>query len=406
VGTDGMPRGGYLPDRNNFAPRFGVAWSPGSSSRTVLRAGYGIYFDQSSLAPSEGLYFSPPYFNFSTYYPLGPTAPLLLSDPFPSDFPYPTPTSALAFQRDLRTPYIQQWNFNIERSLGGSRMFEIGYVGSKGTDLIGARDINQPPPSANPNFVRPLPDFADIDLLESNRNSIYHSLQARYEQRLDFGLSLLASYTFAKSIDNASSFFSSAGDPNFPQDSYDLHAERGLSNFDVRQRFVASYGYDLPFGKRSRWLKGWQTFGILQFQTGEPFTVSLLADDDNSNTGIDSLGFGANDRPNVVGSPHLANPSANEWFNTSAFAIPPYGSFGNSGRNTVTGPGMATVDLSLVKNTAIRERATLQFRAEMFNVVNHTNFSLPDNFIGSPTFGQILSAGNPRRLQLGLKLLF
>ncbi len=406
VGTDGMPRGGYLPDRNNFAPRFGVAWSPGSSSRTVLRAGYGIYFDQSSLAPSEGLYFSPPYFNFSTYYPLGPTAPLLLSDPFPSDFPYPTPTSALAFQRDLRTPYIQQWNFNIERSLGGSRMFEIGYVGSKGTDLIGARDINQPPPSANPNFVRPLPEFADIDLLESNRNSIYHSLQARYEQRLDFGLSLLASYTFAKSIDNASSFFSSAGDPNFPQDSYDLHAERGLSNFDVRQRFVASYGYDLPFGKRSHWLKGWQTFGILQFQTGEPFTVSMLADDDNSNTGIDSLGFGANDRPNVVGSPHLANPSTNEWFNTSAFAIPPYGSFGNSGRNTVTGPGMATVDLSLVKNTAIRERATLQFRVELFNVVNHANFNLPDNFIGSPTFGQILSAGNPRRLQLGLKLLF
>ncbi len=406
VGTDGMPRGGYLPDRNNFAPRLGLAWTPSWSPRTVVRAGYGIYYDQSSLAPGEGLYFSPPYFNFNVYYPLGPTAPLLLSNPFPSNFPLPYPPSALAFQRDLRTPYVQQWNFNIERSLGGSRMFEIGYVGSKGTGLIGALDANQPPPSTNPYFERPLPQFADIDLLESNRNSIYHSLQARFEQRLNFGLSLLASYTFSKSIDNDSSFFSSAGDSNFPQDSYNLRAERGLSNFDVRHRFVASYTYDLPFGQASRWLKGWQTFGILQFQTGQPFTVDLLANNDNSNTGIDSLGFGANDRPNVLGNPKLPNPSANQWFNTAAFAIPPYGTFGNSGRNTVEGPGMATVDLSLVKNTAIRERATVQFRVEAFNVLNHTNFGLPDNFIGSPTFGQILSAGNPRRVQLGLKFLF
>jgi hypothetical protein len=406
VGTGGIPRGGYLPDRNNFAPRVGLAWMPTGSGRTVVRAGYGIYYDQSALAPGEGLYFSPPYFNFNVYYPLSATQPLLLSNPFPSNFPYPNPPSALAFQLNLRTPYVQQWNFNIERSLGGSRMLEIGYVGSKGTDLIGARDANQPPPSANPYFERPLPQFADIDLLESNRNSIYHSLQARFEQRLNFGLSLLASYTFAKSIDNGSSFFSSAGDPNFPQDSYDLHAERGLSDFDVRHRFVASYMYDLPFGKSSRWLRGWQTYGILQFQTGQPFTVSLLPDNDNSNTGIDSLGFGANDRPNVVGNAKVSNPSANEWFNTAAFAIPPYGTFGNSGRNTVEGPGMATVDLSLVKNTVIRERATVQFRVEGFNVLNHTNFSLPDNFIGSPTFGQILSAGNPRRLQLGLKLLF
>jgi hypothetical protein len=401
-----MPRAGYLPDRTDFAPRVGLAWTPAWSPRTVLRAGYGIYYDQSSLAPGEGLYFSPPYFNLNVYYPLSATAPLLLSNPFPSNFPYPYQPSALAFQRNLHTPYVQQWNFNIERSLGGSRMFEIGYVGSKGTDLIGARDINQPPPSTNPNFERPLPEFADIDLLESNRNSSYNSLQARFEQRLNFGLSLLASYTFAKSIDNDSSFFSSTGDSNFPQDSYDLRAERGLSNFDVRHRFVASYGYDLPFGKATRWLKGWQTFGILQFQTGQPFTVDLLADDDNSNTGIDSLGFGANDRPNVVGNPKLSNPSANEWFNTSAFAIPPYGAFGNSGRNTVAGPGLATVDLSVVKNTAIGDRATAQFRVEAFNVLNRTNFGLPDNFIGSPTFGQILSAGDPRRVQLALKLLF
>jgi hypothetical protein len=416
VGTDGLPRGGYLPDRSNFAPRVGFAWTPGRLAHTVVRAGYGIYYDQSSLAPGEGLYFSPPYFNFNVYYPLGPTAPLLLDNPFPSNFPLPTPSSALAFQRDLRTPYVQQWNFNIEHALGGSRMVEVGYVASKGTGLIGARDINQPQPTPAPTYVRPVPQFADINLVESNRNSVYHSLQARLEQRLDFGLSLLASYTWSKSIDNDSSFFSSAGDPNYPQNSYNLRAERGLSNFDVRQRVAVSYSYDLPFGSGrallydggllSRVLSGWKTLGILQFQTGQPFTVALLPDFDNSNTGISSLGFGANDRPNLTGNPRLADRTPARWFKTEAFVIPPRGNFGNSGRNILEGPGLATVNLSLVKNALIRERATLQFRLETFNLLNRANFALPDNFVGSPTFGQVLSAGSPRRLQLGLKLLF
>jgi len=409
VGTDGMPRGGYLPDRNNFAPRVGFAWTPGRLPHTVVRAAYGLYYDQSSLAPGEGLYFSPPYFNFNVYYSL-PTAPLLLANPFP------TPPSALAFQRDLRLPYFQQWNFNVEHALGGSRMVEVGYVASKGTGLIGARDINQPQPTPAPTYVRPVPQFADINLIESNRNSVYHSLQARLEQRLDFGLSLLASYTWSNSIDNGSSFFSSAGDPNYPQDSYNLRAERGLSNFDVRHRLAVSYSYDLPFGKGrallsdngwvSRVLEGWQSLGILQFQTGQPFTVALLPDFDNSNTGISSLGFGANDRPNLIGNPRLTNPTPALWFNTGGFVIPPRGNFGNSGRNIIEGPGLATVNLSLVKNALIRERATLQFRLETFNLFNRANFGLPENFVGSPTFGQILSAGSPRRLQLGLKLLF
>ena len=405
VGTNRMPPGGYTADRNNFAPRVGLAWMPGGNPGTVLRAGYGIYYDQSSLAPGEGLYFSPPYFTFNVYYPLSATTPLLLDNPFPSNFPLPTPASALAFQRDLRTPYIQQWNFNVERALGKSRMVEVGYVGSKGTGLIGARDINQPQPTPAPTYLRPVPQFEDINLLESIGNSIYHSLQARFQQRLDFGLSLLASYTWSKSIDNGSSFFSSAGDPNFPQNSYDLRAERGLSNFDVRHRLAVSYSYDLPFGK-GRVLGGWQSFGILQFQTGQPFTVALLPDFDNSNTGRSSLGFGNNDRPNAIADPHLSDPVPAQWFNTKAFAIPPRGNFGNSGRNILQGPGLSTVNLSLIKNVTIRERATVQFRLETFNLFNRTNFGLPDNFVGSPTFGQITSAGSPRRLQFGLKLLF
>jgi hypothetical protein len=152
---------------------------------------------------------------------------------------------------------------------------------------------------------------------------------------------------------------------------------------------------------------GWQTFGILTFQTGQPFTVALLPGFDNSNTGTSILGFGgANDRPNVAGNPHISNPSPDMWFNTGVFAIPAYGSFGNAGRNILEGPSYQSISLSLVKNTSLRERMTLQFRAEAFNFLNRTNFNLPDIFVGSPTFGHILAAGDPRHIQFGLKLLY
>jgi hypothetical protein len=145
---------------------------------------------------------------------------------------------------------------------------------------------------------------------------------------------------------------------------------------------------------------------VLTFQTGRPFTVLLLRDVDNSNTGQTAILGGSNDRPNVVRNPTLSNPKPSEWFDTSAFVIPPYGSFGNAGRNILEGPGLQTVDFSIVKNTALTERFTMQFRAEFFNLLNHNNFDLPDNFVGSPTFGQIVSAENPRRTQFGLKFLF
>ncbi len=404
VGTGSMPAGGFNPDRNNFAPRIGIAYTPGGRGDTVYRAGYGIYYDQSSLAPSEGLYFSAPYFNLSLYFPLDAQHPLFIQNPFPSDFPYALPGSATAFDRNLRTPYMQHWNFTIERRLGKSRLAEIGYVGSKGTHLYGARDINQPAPSNAPRYLRPNPYFEDVNLMESRQNSSYNSLQARLEQRVRAGFSLLASYTWAKSIDEGSSFFTSAGDPNFPQNSYNVHAERGRSNFDIRHRASVSYSYDLPV--HGRLLGGWQTLGILTFQSGAPFTVALLPDFDNSNTGRSNLGFGNNDRPNLLRNPVLANPTPQRWFDTAAFAIPPRGNFGNAGRNILSGPGYQSLNLSLIKNTSLAEHTSLQFRAEVFNLINRANFGLPDNFVGSPTFGQVLSASNPRRIQLGLKLLF
>ena len=417
VGTNGVPRSGFEPDRNNFAPRLGFAWS--IDRYTVLRGGYGVYYDQSPLAPAESLYFNSPFFDNNIFFSL-PGLPLTLSDPFPSFFPFPLPDSALAIQRNLRTGYMQHWNLNIEREIGNHTVFEVAYVGSKGTKLLTARDINQPQPQILPPglpFVpRPDPRFDDIDLLESRGNSSYNALQARFQQRLFHGLTSLVSYTWSKSIDDASNFFSSAGDPNFPQNSYNVAAERGRSNFDVPHRLSASYSYALPFGEGRSYLAddgwvstvltGWETHGIITLQSGRPFTVALLSDIDNSGTGRSILGFGANDRPNVAGNPEISNPSPDRWFNTAAFAFPAPGTFGNAGRNILDGPGFQNVNASLMKNTRLTENVNLQFRAEVFNLFNHPNFNLPDNFLGSPTFGRISSARDPRHIQFGLKLLF
>jgi hypothetical protein len=419
VGTGGVPRSGFHSDKNNFAPRVGFAWTIGDEGNTVVRGGYGVYYDQSALAPGEALYFNRPYFDFNLFFSL-PGLPLTVNNPFPAFFPFALPDSALAIQRDLRTAYMQHWSASVQHQLGRSRVLEVAYVGSKGTKLLSARDINQPQPSVLPlglPFVpRPNPFFDDITQIESRANSRYDSLQVRFQQRLDFGLAVLGSYTLSKSEDDASNFFSSAGDPNFPQDSNNLRPERGPSNFDSRHRFVLSYSYDLPIGKGRRYfaddgwvstlLSGWQTLGIVTLQSGRPFTVALLPEIDNSGTGRSVLGFGANDRPNVVGDPNLSSPSADRWFNTAAFAFPAPGTFGNAGRNILRGPGYQSVNASLVKNTSLTERLNLQFRAEVFNLFNHPNLNLPDYFLGSPTFGRISSARDPRHLQFGVKLLF
>ena len=415
VGTKGIPRSAYEPDRNNLAPRIGIAWSPDDSNKIAVHAGYGVYFDQSSLAPGEGLYFNKPYYDFKLYFPL-PGLPLTLYDPFPADYPLSIPGTATGFDRRLRTPYIQQWNISVEKQFGKDSHIEIAYVGSKGSKLVAARDINQPAASPVQPNPRPMPQFADILYIESRANSTYHSLQASFQQRLRSGIAAIASYTFGKTLDDASTFFPSYGDSNFPQNSSDPGAEKGRSNFDLRHRFSLGYSIELPVGRGKRFLAkrgmissiltGWSTLGIVTFQSGRPFTVALLPDIDNSNTGIASLGFGANNRPNRVGPGNLADPAPDAWFDTKSFVLPAYGTFGNSGRNILDGPGYQDFSLSLVKNTSVRERLDLQFRAEFFNALNRTNFDLPDNFWGSSTFGRINSAQNPRLVQFGLKLIF
>jgi hypothetical protein len=407
VGSGNMPRGGYDPDRNNLAPRAGVAWTIDESNQWIARGGYGIYYNQGALATSEGLFYNPPYFNLGVYFP-DPAhgLNLSLSDPFPANFPVVIPQSATAYQRDLRTPWMEHWSVGVQRQFGVSRAGEIAYVGSRGHALISARDVNQPPASASVPNLRPNPLFADITLIESRATSRYHAMQIKFQQRIDDGLSLLASYTYGKSTDDASGFFTSAGDPNFPQNSLDPGAERSRSSFDVRHRVSVSLSYMLPFSGNV-WLDDWQLHAIGSIQSGRPFTVAVHPDIEVSNTGRSNLGFGYNDRPNVSGDPSLpsGDRTENEWFNTAAYSFPAFGTFGNSGRNSLEGPSYRHLNLAIVKLVPLAA-ARLQLRFETFNLFNTANFDLPDAFLGSPTFGRVLSAGSPRRVQLGIRAVF
>jgi hypothetical protein len=406
VGTGGMPRGGFEPDRDNLAPRVGLAWTVDDLQRWVVRGGYGIYYNQGALATSEGLYFNPPYFNLNVYFPAPGLPPLRLSNPFPADFPLFVPQSATAYQRDLRTPWMEHWNANVQHRIGESRAIELAYVGSRGHDLISARDLNQPAPSPNPVNLRPNPAFADITLIESRASSGYHALQITFHQRMDAGLTVLGAYTYGKSTDDASGFFTSAGDPNFPQNSMDPGAERSRSSFDVRHRASISLSYALPFAG-SVWLDDWQVQAVGSLQSGRPFTVAVHPDIDVSNTGRSNLGFGYNDRPNVSGTPSRPGDERDEdeWFNTGAFSFPAFGTLGNSGRNSLEGPGFRNLTLAVVKLVPAGA-ARVELRFEVFNLFNNANFDLPDAFLGSPTFGRILSAGSPRRVQFAARALF
>ena len=224
------------------------------------------------------------------------------------------------------------------------------------------------------------------------------------------------SYTWSKAIDNASNIFRSATDNNFPQDSFNTGAERGLSSFDLRQRFSGSWVYELPMGEGHRLggnlsgpLKaltaGWMLNGVWTLQTGQPFSVVLPRELDNSNTGISFLG-GAADRPNVIGNPVLESRDPSRWFAVEAFGMPQFGSFGSAGRNILGGPSLRNLDFSLLKETGLGDGATLQFRFEFFNVFNTPNFRQPNAVFGTPGFGRVLAAREGREIQFGVKVLF
>ncbi len=400
VGTGGFSRSGTQPKANDFAPRVGFAWSP--MADTVIRGGYGVYFDPGMFVVNSALYFNPPYFTISVYFPSA-TSLITLANPFAASNGYVPPAALSILSPKFVPANAQHWNFNIQREVRGTGMFTIAYAGSKGTHLPRSLDINQPLPAPGDVQSRaPYPAYSNILMTESGGNSEYQSLQFTFNRQLAAGLSVLAAYTHSKSIDDTSAFLPTGADQNFPQDSHNYRLERSLSSYDIPNRATVALLYRIPGS--SRWTRGFETGSIITAQSGQPFTPMLSTD--NSNTGNSGGNFGV-DRPNVLFNPALTNPKPQEWFSVSAFAIPAPYTWGNAGRNILRGPGLATVDFSLRRTFTLRERKTLTAEVQTFNMLNRANFNLPDAYADQPlTFGKIFSAKDPRQVQFALRVAF
>ncbi|MGH9611672.1 MAG: hypothetical protein ACRD4P_01180, partial [Bryobacteraceae bacterium] len=264
-------------------------------------------------------------------------------------------------------------------------------------------------------------NFASVGLVTDSTNSTYHAGQIALTRRFDNGLAFLASYTFSKSLDYVSSFNVAgsaprlvAGENDLAQNPFDLASEHGPSLFDARNRFVFSGSYEIPFMRSAApfahaALGGWQINTIANFSSGTPFTVYDSANVALQGSSPEITGFYSS-RPNMIADPNRGSHTADQWVSRSAFQrldpVAQAGQFGNEGRNVVRGPGIANVDLSLLKTFPLAESFRLQFRAECFNVANHANLGLPDNDLASPNFGHVLEAGSPRLFQLALKLIY
>jgi hypothetical protein len=351
---------------------------------------------------NSSLYYNPPFFTTNVFFPSA-TSLITLANPFPTSNGFAPPAALSFIDPNFVPAYVQQWNLNIQHQFNGLGVLTVAYAGSKGTDLPRSLDINQPYPGATPIADRaPYPQYSNMLMTESGGNSEYQSLQIMFNRQLSQRLQLLASYTFSKSIDDTSAFLPTSSDQNFPQDSHDYHLERALSSYDEPNRATIAAVYLIPGS--SVWTRGFTASTIVTAQSGQPFTPELSTD--NSNTGNTGGNFGI-DRPNVVGNPAISNPSPQEWFNTAAFAVPPQYTWGNAGRNILRGPGLSTVDFSLRRVFAIRERMSLTAEAQAFNLFNRVNFNLPDAFADQPlTFGRIFSANPSRQVQFALRLTY
>ena len=326
-------------------------------------------------------------------------------NPFPSSLTANSSTAS-GVNPYFPTAYVQQWNFDVERQFGQTLLLDVGYRASKGTDLPLSYDPNQPLPGTG-NAGRPFQNFGNITYYIESGNSSFNSLMFKLDKKISHGLSFLASYTYGRSIDEGSGTASGSDASGFPQNSRNLSGgERGLSDFDVRHRLVISPVWALPFGHAGKSLtdkliSDWQISGIFQLQTGRPFTAN-----ESGNISLTSQNA---DRPNVIAGckPNDGPQTVNQWINTSCFMLPPTDTFGDVGRNTLTGPGMVTVDTAVARVFSIKERMRLQLRGEAFNTANHPNFQQANGTQNSPLFGRITATLiDNREIQVALKLLF
>ena len=399
VGTNGLSRSALQSDYNNIAPRLGFAWSAGQN--LVIRGGYGLFYDASMFEVSSALYFNPPWFTISAFFPSA-TSLLTMQNPFPLQGGFTPPASLSTLAPDLRTPYLQDWNLNVQQEIAKVGTFSVAYAGSKGTKLIRSLDLNQPSPApGDVDSRRPYQGFSNIFYTESGGNSTFNSLQASLNRRTAAGLTVMASYMYSKSLDDTSAFLGTGADKNFPQDSSNYHAEHAASSFDIRQYATVAAVYRLPL--RNAWLRHTELRNIVSMRSGQPFTPILSLD--TSNTGNTGGSFGS-DRPDLLASAAVNNPNAHAWFNTSAFALPRPYTFGSAGRNILRAPGVFTWDASVARRFELREKWSLTMEAQAFNLLNRTNFDLPQAFADQPSFGEIFSAKASRQIQFALRLMF
>jgi hypothetical protein len=442
-GDPGVPAGLIPTFKKGFAPRVGLAWDPTGSAKWLVTSAYGIFYEPyytGQGGPLQSPISAPPYLQT-------PQVSLPnFADPYNGNPPganqFVTPMTNLTLSPNLPLPYTQDWHLNVQRAFGTDLLFEVGYVGTKGTKLPrfieGNPAVYVPGQSTEDNAnqrrlysgctLADSPDsciYASTGLIAGISNSTYNALETSLRKRFSHGLSFLASYTFSKSLDDVSSFnmTGSAANPvvgenDLAQNPFDLAAERGRSLFDARHRFVLSYEWSLPFWQRPQnWyqhvLGNWQVNGIVTLMSGTPFTVFDSRDISLQGGAPEITGF-SSERPNLVPGqdPNAGPHRVDNWFNAAAFApldpVANAGQFGTAGRNIVDGPGYANWDFSAFKNIPISESRQLQFRAEFFNFLNHPNFRLPNSDISAPAsvYNHIQAALPPRLMQLALKFVF
>ncbi|MGH9433306.1 MAG: TonB-dependent receptor domain-containing protein, partial [Terriglobia bacterium] len=414
--TAGYSRGLVTTDKYDFGPRLGFAYSPFQNHKTVIRSGYGRFFSAQEIRTGDPLQldYNLPFFFEPTFTSDGLTPALTLATGFPSLNPSQAKLAGVTSNDwRLHTPVFDEWNFDIQRELPGQILLDVAYVGTKGTYLQVLVDHNQIP-TPSPVFdqaLRPYPQYGPFTSIEDHGNSSYHAFQLKAEKRTSYGLYFLSAFTYGKSIDDQPEICCSSP---WPQNSYDLKAEKGLSDFDNRKRWVTSFDYALPLGTGQRFLNknraldfafgGWHLGGIVTLRSGFPFSPKIGFDP--SNTG--SQGLLRSDRI-ANGNLPPGQRTPNLWFDVAAFPVPTGFQFGNSGKNVIDGPGERTADMSLRKFFTLNERFRLEFRSEFFNAFNHPVFSQPDPFItdGPGATGVITSTVIPQRqLQFALKLHF
>ncbi len=417
-----------------FSPRFGFAFRPFGGDKTVIRGGYGVFFDSAEGREIDGASDIYPYVSRGQYIQtLGQTNLRTTDQMFPSfaDLGPATPAAntflAVSMSPEPRNPYVQQWSLGIQRSLSDTTTFEVNYIGNRGTALLMRRNIAQAfSPSdpalcaANPTFGdcpvlrrRPNPNFAVYIDSDWSGNSSYHSFNTKLERRTG-SMIFTTVYTWAKSLDNKSAAAGIGNDVAGWQgflDNHDVRRDRGRSEFNVDHRLVSSFVYELPFGRGHRYLSnasgvvnqilgGWQVNGIVTFQGGFPMTITAADVGGLNDT------FNTN-RADIVGDPNAnINPTIAKWFPTEAFAQPAAGFLGNSGRGILDAPGINNWDMGLFKNFTVTEQVSIQFRLESFNAWNHTQWGVPNRNRADSRFGQVLSTRDARINQLGLKILW